>query len=199
LERPVLIYLLITTGVVVFALVRTRLDRRPGARRFFERMGRLEILLIGVLLASLIFFGILQIALRNFFHRGIVWADPLMRHMVLWLGCLGGAVATARLRHLTIDVLTRYLRGPFQTLRDKVVFIATAFASSLLGFASLGLVLQEREFGGAAFLSVDTWVLQSILPFTFFLITYRSLVNMLLNRQPKPIDWEDIGKGGGAA
>lgn len=191
MEHPALVYSLIATAIVLFALFRAAVDKRPRWRRFFELLGKVEIGTIVVLLGTLIFFGCLQIILRNFFNRGIVWADPLMRHIVLWLGCLGGAVATARLRHITIDALTRYLSGPMEVIRDKIVHIATALASSLLGMAALGLVVQEKEFGGAAFLSVDTWILQAILPVTFFLITYRSLLNMLLGRKLTPLDWED--------
>jgi TRAP-type C4-dicarboxylate transport system permease small subunit len=197
-ERPVLSYFLIVTAIVIFAALRSLLDKKPRWRQFFEFLGRIEIITIAVLLASLIFFGCLQIVLRNFFQRGIVWADPFMRHVVLWLGCLGGAVATTRIRHITIDVLTRYLSGPLEVLRDKVVYLATAVASSILGLAALGLVIQEQEYGAKAFLFVDTWVAQAILPIAFFLITYRSLLNMFLGRKAKPLEWEDIrGEKGG--
>ena len=35
----------------------------------------------------------LQVLLRLLFHSGIVWLDPMLRHMVLWAGLLGAAVA----------------------------------------------------------------------------------------------------------
>lgn len=196
MERPALVYSLIVAGISVLALVRAALDSRPRWRKLFTLLGSFEIGVIIALLGALIFFGCLQIVLRNFFNRGIIWADPLMRHIVLWLGCLGGAVATARVRHISIDVFTRFLSGPLEAVRDTVVYLATALASSVLGMAALGLVVQEREFGGPEFLSIDTWVLQSILPFAFFLVSYRSLVNLLLRRKAKPLDWEDVHDAG---
>ena len=198
MERPVLVYLLIFAGIAIFARIRASLDSRPGARRFFEFFGRIEVGSIATLLAALIILGCLQIVLRNFINRGILWADPLMRHIVLWLGCLGGAVATTKVRHITIDVLSRYLTGRLEAWRDRIVYFATAVATSILGFASLGLVIQEREYGDEAFLSIETWMLQTILPFAFFLITYRSLLNLLLQRKAKPLEWDPDEGGGGS-
>lgn len=196
MERPVLVYTLIVTGVAGLALLRAFAERRPRLRKPFDLLGHVEIGAITLLLALLIFFGCLQIVLRNFFNSGIVWADPLMRHIVLWLGCLGGAVATYKLRHINIDVLSRYLKGPLAKVRERIVYLATAIGASVLGLASLGLVLQEREYGGIEFLFLYTWQLQCILPFTFFLITYRSLVNMMLDRKAAALEWDDDGKEG---
>ena len=196
MERPALVYALIVTGVTVLAILRAFAERRPRLRKPFDVLGRVEIGAIALLLALLIFFGCLQIVLRNFFNSGIVWADPLMRHIVLWLGCLGGAVATYKVRHINIDVLSRYLKGPPAAVRERVVYLATAIGASFLGLASLGLVVQERQYGGIEFLFLYTWQLQCILPFAFFLITYRSLVNMLLNRKAAPLEWEEDSKEG---
>ena len=60
-------------------------------------------------MVTLIILGGLQIILRNVFHSGLLWADPLMRHIVLWLGCLGAALATTSARHINIDVFSRAL------------------------------------------------------------------------------------------
>ena len=80
-------------AIIALAIVRTRLDKKPGPQRFFKTLGVIEIAFISVLLGALVFFGCLQIILRNFYNRGIIWADPLMRHIVLWLGRLGAAPA----------------------------------------------------------------------------------------------------------
>ncbi len=191
MEKPVIVYFSILTVLIGLAIVRTRLDKKPGPRRFFETLGVMEIAFISVLLGALVFFGCLQIILRNFFHQGIIWADPLMRHIVLWLGCAGGVMATSRIRHISIDVLTRVLPERLQATRDRVIYLATAVVASVLGMAALKLVIDEKSFGDKAFLNIDVWILQSILPFAFFLISYRSLLNMFLSRKAEPVDWEE--------
>jgi C4-dicarboxylate transporter DctQ subunit len=186
-------YSLIVAAVVAAAIVRAALARKSRLEGLFKFLGSLEIGFIALLLVALIFFGCLQIVLRNFFHRGIIWADPLMRHIVLWLGCLGGALATTRMRHIGIDVLTRFLPKTAKAVRDRVVYLATAAASTALGLAALKLVLDEKAFGEKSFSNIDTWILQAVLPAAFLVIAYRSLVNAIRPPVIKPIEWEENG------
>jgi TRAP-type C4-dicarboxylate transport system permease small subunit len=190
-KPPILIYFLVASGIVLAALVRVYLDKKSRLKRFFGFLGLLEIGILALLLATLVSLGCLQIVLRNFFHQGIIWADPMMRHIVLWLGCLGGAYATTKMRHIGIDVLTRFLPKKARAVRDRVVYLATAGVAVMLGFAALKLVLEEKSFGEKDFLNIDTWLLQVILPAAFLLIAYRCLVNTIRPPEVKPIDWEE--------
>ena len=191
MKPPILIYFLVASGIVLAALVRVYLDKKSRLKRFFGFLGLLEIGILALLLATLVSLGCLQIVLRNFFHQGIIWADPMMRHIVLWLGCLGGAYATTKMRHIGIDVLTRFLPKKARAVRDRVVYLATAGVAVMLGFAALKLVLEEKSFGEKDFLNIDTWLLQVILPAAFLLIAYRCLVNTIRPPEVKPIDWEE--------
>jgi len=190
-KPPILIYFLVASGIVLAALVRVYLDKKSRLKRFFGFLGLLEIGILALFLATLVSLGCLQIVLRNFFHQGIIWADPMMRHIVLWLGCLGGAYATTKMRHIGIDVLTRFLPKKARAVRDRVVYLATAGVAVMLGFAALKLVLEEKSFGEKDFLNIDTWLLQVILPAAFLLIAYRCLVNTIRPPEVKPIDWEE--------
>lgn len=172
--------------IAACALLRARVDNRAGARRFYDLFANLEMGVIVLLLATLVVVGVLQIVLRNTMQTGILWADPLMRHIVLWLGTLGASLATARVRHINIDVLSRLLPGKLSPARRTLVYTATAIAAFFLGLASLRLVLDERTYGDIAFLGIETWILQAVLPVSFTLICYRSLVNLFLGREPKP-------------
>ena len=191
MKPPILIYFLVASGILLAALVRVYLDKKSRLKRFFGFLGLLEIGILALLLATLVSLGCLQIVLRNFFHRGIIWADPMMRHIVLWLGCLGGAYATTKMRHIGIDVLTRFLPKKARAVRDRVVYLATAGVAVMLGFAALKLVLEEKSFGEKEFLNIDTWLLQVILPAAFLLIAYRCLVSTIRPPEVKPIDWEE--------
>lgn len=172
--------------IAACALLRARVDGKRAWRRFYDFFAGLEMGLIVLLLATLVVVGVLQIILRNTAQTGILWADPLMRHIVLWLGALGASLATARVRHINIDVLSRVLPGRFAPARRTIVYTATAIAAFFLGLASLELVLDERIYGDVAFLGIQTWMLQTVLPFAFLLICYRSLVNLFLGREARP-------------
>jgi TRAP-type C4-dicarboxylate transport system permease small subunit len=201
LERPFLTYILIAAGLLIAAVIRAYLKKRSRLTGFFRFASGVEVTFIALLLFSLIFFGCLQIVLRNFYHRGIIWADPLMRHIVLWLGCLGAAYATSKMRHINIDVFTRFLPKGLLRIRNKIIFLATAIAASILGFAALKLVLDEKSFGEEAFLGVGVWLLQLVLPVAFFLIAYRSLLNLLVPPDDSPAEWDDFAglEGGNSA
>ena len=59
-----------------------------------KSLHRAEDALLVILLTAMIVLACTQILLRNFFDSGIVWIDPLLRVMVLWLGLVGATVAT---------------------------------------------------------------------------------------------------------
>ena len=184
-------YIVVVMSALILAGVRAFLEKTSRFKGFFRFTGVVEVAIISVLLLSLIFFGCLQIVLRNFFQSGLIWADPLMRHIVLWLGCLGGVLATARLRHINIDIFTRILPERMRPIRDRIVYLATAVVASVLGLAAAKLVADEKEFGDTAFLGIGVWVLQLILPIAFFLITYRSFVNLILLPEERHTEWDD--------
>ena len=182
------LYIFLAALIVVLAVVRALLQRKHRIEGLFLFAGRLEVGFIAVLLLALVFLGCMQIVLRNFFHSGVLWADPLMRHLVLWLGCLGAALATTRVRHINIDVFSRLVPVRQRGYRRSVVYSAAAVAAFFLGVSALRLVVDERAFGDVVFGSMKTWVLQTILPIAFFVISYRSLVNLFTGRESSPGD-----------
>jgi len=195
MENSLTLYLVIFLTITALGTGRAFLAKRGIGDATFQFFGRLEIAFVTLLLASLIFFGCLQIILRNFLHQGLLWADPLMRHTVLWLGCMGGALAASRMRHINIDIFSRLLPERVKPLSDKIIHLATAIASSFLGVAAVRLVVDEKAFGDTSFLNIDTWMLQLVLPFTFLIIAYRSVFLCLFpQKTTRPGDmFEEIG------
>jgi C4-dicarboxylate transporter, DctQ subunit len=180
-------YALVAAGFVILivcALARARLDRRDGARRIFDFFWRIEIMFVALLLASLVVLGTIQIAMRNFMHSGLLWADPFMRHAVLYLGAVGAMIAAARMNHITVDVVSRVIPAGLKPARRWFVYGATSIAAYLLAIAAVRLVIDERSYHEVAFLGIRTWVLELILPIAFVVITYRTLLAIFLKREP---------------
>ena len=169
---------------VLAAAVRAGLERHERARKLFRIAGRLEVGAVALLLGTLVVLGSVQILLRNAFHSGLLWADPLMRHIVLWLGAMGAALASAHMRHITVDALSRLLPASWKPARRLVVYGTTAVIAYVLAVAAVRLVVDERSFGGVAFFGIQTWVMQLILPACFALIAYRSLLAIFLKWEP---------------
>jgi TRAP-type C4-dicarboxylate transport system permease small subunit len=107
-----------------------------------------------------------------------------MRHAVLYLGAVGAMIAAARMNHITVDVVSRLIPAGLKAARRWAVYGATAIAAYLLAIAAVRLVVDERSYHEVAFLGIQTWVLELILPVAFAIITYRTLLAIFLKREP---------------
>ena len=154
-----------------------RYDRLKGIRNFLYRIE--DILLIGLLVTMMVV-AIFQIVLRNLFEAGIVWGDPLLRMLVLWVGLIGAMVATRFDNHIRIDLLNRYLP---EHLKPTVKIVVGCFTAVTCGvFAYFGLQLVRFEFidGNFAFAKVPVWFCASVIPFAFLIIALRSLASAII-------------------
>ena len=64
--------------------------------------------LLVLILAVLVVLAAAQIVLRNLAGSGILWADPALRVLVLWVGMAGALAATRDDRQITVDVVARW-------------------------------------------------------------------------------------------
>jgi TRAP-type C4-dicarboxylate transport system permease small subunit len=137
-------------------------------------------ILIALLLIMLVMaFG--QVVLRNFFSGGIVWGDILLRHLVLWIGFLGAALATSGERHLNIDVLTRYLP---ERLKGAVATIADIFAAIvcyLLFRASLTFMEFEVASKHMVYGEIPSWFAEIIIPAGYCLLMFHFSIRAILD------------------
>ncbi len=165
--------------VVVGALVRLACEAHPLGRRLRRAVHAAEGGLLALLLAGMIGFSFLQVLLRNLADTGFVWIDPLLRHLVLWVGLLGATLASRIGRHINVDALSRFL--PPSALRPARVAtnLLAAIVCLLLAHACMKLVRDEVEFTRAAFLTVPTWALQSVMPLASLIMSSRFLGHAL--------------------
>lgn len=152
----------------LFALRRTR------AMTFLRRqLDRLLGGLLAAILLVMVFLSGLQILLRNLFDTGLLWIDPLLRHLVLLLALTGAIVATGVKRHVQINALGRLLRGVARRASGTIVAVASAAICLALAHASLELLRDEIEFSETAFLGIPTWTIVAAFPVAFLVLAYR--------------------------
>ena len=156
-------------------------------------MDRAETLFLLVLLAALTGLSFLQVVLR-LAHGGLPWADVINRHLVLWIGMVGAALATSRSRHIRIDVLGRWLKGVWARWTGAGLDLLAAWICLRLALASLTFVLQTREFGDTLPpLPWPAWPLQAVIPAAFALMTLHFLVNAPLRWRPEAGQADEVG------
>jgi len=141
--------------------------------RFDNFISRLEQILITVLLSAMILTAFLQIILRNFFTTGLAWGDPLVRHLVIWVGFIGAALATKEGKHITIEIVSHWLSGRANRYVRSVSHLFSALVCGLLAWAALKFVRVEALMGGPAIFGLPAWVPLVIIPVVFGIMTLR--------------------------
>jgi TRAP-type C4-dicarboxylate transport system permease small subunit len=114
-----------------------------------------------------------QIFLRNVAETGLVWADPVLRALVLWVGLLAALVASRTDNHISVDVLSRLLRGRAKVAAQATACLFTAAVCAVLAYQAGRFVASEWEAQTEAFLGLPAWAVQAILPLAFGLIAVR--------------------------
>lgn len=146
-------------------------------------MERAERLLLCLLLSCAVLLAFLQVLLRGFFGGGLLWADTLLRHLVLWMGFLGAGLAAATGRQFAVDASAHLLSGRPRALAGLAAHGFTAFVCLRLCQASLSFLREELAHAGALFTvagrAVPAWAFELILPLGFALLCFHYLVRTL--------------------
>ena len=150
---------------------------RPRTLGYAERLGCwLETsILVGVLSGMILLAG-LQIVLRNFVGAGFSWVDEALRLMVLWIAMIGAVAASREYRHISIDILSRFLPPTARLWSALIVDLFTAGVSLALCWYSYEFVAFEFDDKAVLLGNLPAWPFEAVLPVAFGLIGYRYIV-----------------------
>ena len=127
----------------------------------YERLEEVVLVLLVVLMVSL---GFLQILFRNLISVGIVWIDPIVRHLVLWIALLGASVATRENRHISIDLLSGRVSSAHYSRIQGAVQIFSAVVCLLLVHPAIRFVQNDYVAGKTLAFGVPLWFAQAVMP-----------------------------------
>lgn len=140
---------------------------------------RVETALIVVFLSLMVLLAFLQVMLRNFLDTGLLWADPLVRHLVIWVGFVGAAVATHEERHISIDALSRFFAPRRKAAAHAVTSLFALVVCVFLADASWTFLKDELALGSEFMLNVPTWVALIIIPLGYAVIALHFAVKIV--------------------
>lgn len=143
-------------------------------------LNRAEEAVLITLLSVMIVMAFLQVVLRNLFSSGIQWADILLRHILLWLGFLGAAIATSEHRHINIDALRRFLSPRVRTVVDSITDLFASMICFLLAKASWTFVQGEITDRRMILDGIPSWCAEIIIPIGFGLLAVHFVLRALL-------------------
>lgn len=129
-----------------------------------------------LILTSMILLAASQIVLRNFFGFGFIWADELLRMLVLWIAVAGAVAASRTDKHINIAVLDRFVPVKLKAGMKIIVDLFTAGICLVITWHSIAFVRTSYEFEDVLMGNVPAWMLQLVLPVGFGLISWRYLV-----------------------
>ncbi len=128
-----------------------------------------------IALAGLAGVPLLEIALRKAMHTGIYGASTITQHLTLIVGITGAAAAARENRLITLSNVSTLMKG---RTRTYAVMFSNAVAATITAFlfiASVQFLRAEREAGRILAYGVPVWVVESVMPIGFAVITARLL------------------------
>ncbi len=141
-----------------------------------------ESALVVLLLTVMICLAFLQVVLRNFFETSVLWADPFLRHLVLWVGFLGASLATREEKHINLDIVTRFTPPRITGLIRILTNLSAGIVASAL--ARAGWIFLMNEGSETALFSIGqvdflTWWFQLIIPIGFGVMAFRFFIRTI--------------------
>jgi TRAP-type C4-dicarboxylate transport system permease small subunit len=137
---------------------------------------RIEDGILVLILVGMVFLAFLQIVLRNVFGIGLVWIEPLVRQMLLWVALAGAMVATRNHNHITVDAISRFL--PPGRIKFASGLLCDTFATIVCGLLTYSTFLVfYREFQDPLLDNIipglPHWASLLTLPIAFAVMTLR--------------------------
>lgn len=163
----------------------------PVLARMQRAVALFEDAILVLLLSAMIVLAGAQIVLRNLFDGAILWADPLLRVAVLWVGMVGAMVATRNDRQITIDALSRFLPVHWKSRLRVVTDLFTSVVSAVVAWSAFRLMMEDRAAGGVSIGFVPVWLCESILPVAFAAISVRYLLYAIMHVKESGVS-EDV-------
>ena len=144
-----------------------------------DRAGRLaENTALVVLLGTMIGVSVFQIINRQLLDGSfsLSWADELVKIIVLWLAMVGSIAAARENKHIRIDLITHVFSGPIVAWAKVIVDVFATVVCAVIGWHAYRLIREEMSWGDTVFTDVPLWLLHTIVPLAFLLISYQFLV-----------------------
>jgi len=141
--------------------------------RLLRATALVEDAVLVLILAAMVLLAATQIILRNVFDDAILWAGPMLRVGVLWVGMIGAMVATRNDKQISIDAVSQFLPMRWKARVRVLTDLFTAVIAAVVAWSAFRLVLDDRAAGVTAVAFVPLWVCEAILPVAFGVIAIR--------------------------
>lgn len=116
---------------------------------------------------------VIEIVLRKAFNSGVPASVPIVQHLVLAVGMLGGAIAARDGRLLALSAAAQWVKGRALVFARIFSSGCAAAISALLCAASWQFVVSQRSLGKILAYGIPVWTVQLLLVVGFGLVALR--------------------------
>ncbi|NLG34068.1 MAG: TRAP transporter small permease subunit [Lentisphaerae bacterium] len=166
-------------------------------RAICREVDRLERGVLAVLVTGIVLLAAVQILLRNIWHSGFPWAEPLLGMGLLWLTMLGALAAAGLGRHLSIDLAAALLPRRWAGGLARIVSLFAAVVCVLLAWAAGHYVGFQRDMAMGDLLGLPVWRYYQIIPVAFWLMAFRFLIRAAIPASWLALSDDDDGLAAG--
>lgn len=165
-----------------------------GWSRFIQILNRFERAVLVLLLFLMIILAFLPILFRNLLAVGLLWIDPLLRHLVLWVALLGASLATREGRHIKIDLVAPHLSPGKRAWLEGGLDLLSGVVCLVLVWPALEFIRMEYEMGKFLIWKIPLWASQAVMPFMLTVIGCRFLFSAgrRFPRRNRSESWESL-------
>jgi C4-dicarboxylate transporter DctQ subunit len=137
------------------------------------------------LILSLVLLSFTQVILRNFFAIGFNAVDELMRNGVLWIAFIGAVLTTLRGKHISIDILLRFLPAAKKRILEWILAVVSSLICLVLMWFGIKFLQLEIEMESLIAGVIPAWTIEIIIPFGFFLLALSFPLRIIDNDQDR--------------
>ncbi|HMA61883.1 MAG TPA: TRAP transporter small permease [bacterium] len=123
-----------------------------------------------ILMSSIVLFTFAQVILRNFFTIHLTELENIVRSEVLWIAFIGAVLTSLRGRHISIDILPRYLKGKARKILLIILDVSAMIICFILAWYSVKFIQLEISLGTTVGMNIPAWIPELILPIGFILL-----------------------------
>lgn len=123
----------------------------------------------------------LDVGMREIAGQGVVWAQKFSLHLMFWAGMLGATMVSAKGGHLRPEIADKIWPQKWhgvlrlaEHLLIAVFCLLMSYMAALFVAQSLGSAQRHPVTG------IPIWILQCIIPYTFFSMGFRHSVYALI-------------------
>lgn len=171
-------------------------------KRFESGLAFVEKAFLVAFLTVMVLLSFAQVVMRQTMGTGLLWGDTLSRHMVLWVGFLGAALAAAEGKHFAWETAVAALKGKPQAVARTFASLSCVVIAILLARASWMFFVDDRASGNVLFTvaghSVPSWAYSMVYPGGFALLALHFFIAAVLTLGGQPAPSENHAASGPA-